>query len=165
MFPYPPVGFHFSVVFQLFPQTPNDFRFQEVSGLEMQMNMESITEGGQNRFTWELPVRAKYSDIVLKRGMFIGSGILMWCKNAFENFVFEPVNIIISLLNEHHVPIQAWYVVNAIPKKWSVSSFNAEKSALVVESITLSYQYFDIISVDSLLSLGGSIGGSANISF
>jgi phage tail-like protein len=90
---------------------------------------------------------------------------LMWCKNAFENFVFEPVNIIISLLNEHHVPIQAWYVVNAIPKKWSVSSFNAEKSALVVESITLSYQYFDIISVDSLLSLGGSIGGSANISF
>jgi phage tail-like protein len=127
MFAYPPVGFHFSVVFQLFPQTPNDFRFQEVSGLEMQMNMESITEGGQNRFTWELPVRAKYSDIVLKRGMFIGSGILMWCKNAFENFVFEPVNIIISLLNEHHVPIQAWYVVNAIPKKWSVSNFNAEK--------------------------------------
>jgi phage tail-like protein len=165
MFAYPPVGFHFSVVFQLFPQTPNDFRFQEISGLEMQMNMESIIEGGQNRFTWELPVRAKYSDIVLKRGMFIGSGILSWCKNAFENFVFEPVNIIISLLNEHHVPIQSWYVVNAIPKKWSVSNFNAEQSSLVVESITLSYQYFDIISVDSLLSLGGSISGSANISF
>ncbi|WP_373496441.1 phage tail protein [Aquiflexum sp.] len=165
MFAYPPVGFHFAVVFQLFPQTPNDFRFQEVSGLEMQMNMESIIEGGQNRFTWQLPVRAQYSDIVLKRGMFIGSGILMWCKNAFENFVFEPVNIIISLLNEHHVPIQAWYVVNAIPKKWSVSNFDAEKSSLVVESITLSYQYFDIISVDSLLSLGGSIAGSASISF
>ena len=165
MFEYPPVGFHFSVVFQLFPQTQNDFRFQEVSGLDMQMEMENITEGGQNRFTWELPVRARYSDLVLKRGMFIGSGILMWCKNAFENFVFEPVNIIISLLNEHHVPVQSWYVVNAIPKKWSVSNFNAERSSVVIESITLSYQYFDIISVDSLLSVGGSISGSASIGF
>ncbi len=160
MFTYPPVGFHFSVTFELFPQTPNDSRFQEVSGLEMIMEMEPIAEGGQNRFTWELPVKAKYSDLMLKRGMFIGSGILMWCKNAFENFVFEPVNILIALLNDQHVPVQAWYVVNAIPKKWSVSAFDAEKSSVVVESITLSYQYFNIISVDSVLSATGSISGS-----
>lgn len=160
---YPPVGFHFSVTFELFPQTPSDARFQEVSGLEMTMEMESIAEGGQNRFTWELPVKAKYSDLMLKRGMFIGSGIVMWCKNAFENFVFEPVNILIALLNDQHVPVQAWYVVNAIPKKWSVSAFDAERSAIVVESITLSYQYFNVISVDSLLSGAGSIIGSISI--
>jgi phage tail-like protein len=159
MFTNPPVGFHFSVVFQLFPNTPNDFRFKEVSGLDMEMQMESIPEGGQNRFNWQLPTKAKYSDLVLKRGMFIGSGILMWCKNAFENFVFEPVNIIISLLNENHIPIQSWYVVNAIPKKWSVSNFNAERSEIVIESITLSYQYFKIISVDPI----GFVGGSFNI--
>ncbi|GGC44671.1 hypothetical protein GCM10011386_41220 [Parapedobacter defluvii] len=163
MFAYPPVGFHFLVTFELFPQTPNDFRFQEVTGLEMTMEMEPFTEGGQNRFTWELPVKAKYSDLVLKRGMFIGSGILMWCKNAFENFVFEPVNILIALLNDQHVPIQAWYVVNAIPKAWSVSAFDAEKSSVVIENITLSYQYFNIISVDSLLSAAGSISGSVSI--
>jgi len=163
MFAYPPVGFHFLVTFELFPQTPNDFRFQEVTGLEMTMEMEPFAEGGQNRFTWELPVKAQYSDLVLKRGMFIGSGILMWCKNAFENFVFEPVNILIALLNDQHVPIQAWYVVNAIPKKWAVSAFDATKSSVVVESITLSYQYFNIISVDSLLSASGNLSGSISI--
>lgn len=163
MFSYPPVGFHFAVTFELFPQTPNDFRFQEVSGLEMLMEMESVVEGGQNRFTWELPVKAKYSDLVLKRGMFIGSGILMWCKNAFENFVFDPVNIMITLLNDQHIPVQAWYVVNAIPKKWSISAFDAEKSSIVVESITLSYQYFNIIGVDSLLTATGNIAGSISI--
>src|SRR3546814_13297241 len=114
----------------------------------MTMEMESIIEGGQNRFTWELPVRAKYSDLVLKRGMFIGSGILMWCKNAFENFVFEPTNILVALLNDKHVPIKAWYIVNAIPKKWSVSTFDAEKSTVVVAIITLCYLYIDIISVN-----------------
>ncbi|MDQ6763558.1 MAG: phage tail protein [Bacteroidota bacterium] len=152
LFPYPPVGFHFSVVFQLFPQTPNDFRFQEVSGLDMEMEMETFTEGGQNRFSWQLPKRTRYSDLVLKRGMFMGSGLVLWCQNAFENFVFEPTNITIALLNDLHVPIQAWYIVNAIPKKWSISNFNAEESSVVVESITLSYQFFNVISIESLAS-------------
>jgi phage tail-like protein len=39
-----------------------------------------------------------------------------------------------------------WYVISAIPKKWSVSGLNAQESSIVVESITLSYRYFNIIS-------------------
>jgi phage tail-like protein len=152
MFDYPPVGFHFVVTFQLIPQLPQDFRFQEVSGLDAEIEMESFAEGGQNRFTWQLPKKARYSDITLKRGMFIGSGIALWCRNALENFVFEPVNITIALLNDKHVPIQAWYVVNAIPKKWSVSAFNAQENSIVIESITLSYQFFNVISVDAVAS-------------
>jgi phage tail-like protein len=154
MFEYPPVGFHFAVAFQLLPLTPNDFRFQEVSGLDAEIEMESFAEGGQNRFTWQLPKKVRYSDITLKRGMFIGSGIVLWCRNALENFVFEPINITIALLNDKHVPIQTWYVVNAIPKKWSISGFNAQENAVVVESITLSCQYFNVISVDSVVSAG-----------
>lgn len=163
MFGYPPVGFHFLVTFQLFPQTPNDFRFQEVSGLDVEMEMDPYSEGGQNRFTWRLPKRARYSDLVLKRGMFMGSGIILWCQNAFENFVFEPVNITIALLNSSHVPVQAWYVVNAIPKKWTISNFNAQENSVVVESITLSYQFFNVISVESLAAGVISAAGSISI--
>ena len=152
MFQYPPVGFHFLVSFQLFPETPNDFRFQEVSGLDVEMEMETFTEGGQNRFAWQLPKRTRYSEITLKRGMFIGSGIVLWCKNALENFIFEPANLTISLLNEKHLPIQSWYVVNAIPKKWSVSGFNAQENSIVVESITLSFQFFNTITVESAIT-------------
>lgn len=143
---YPPVGFHFLVSFQLFPDTPNDSRFQEVSGLEVEMEMESFVEGGQNRFTWQVPKRARYSDLTLKRGMFTTSGVVLWCRAAFENFLFQPVDISIALLNEQHQPLQTWYVVNAIPKKWSVSSFNAQENSIVLESITLSYQYFSVLA-------------------
>jgi hypothetical protein len=52
-FMFPPVGFHFSVVFEMFRHTPNEFRFQEVSGLEVDMEMEQVKEGGQNRFYFE----------------------------------------------------------------------------------------------------------------
>ena len=160
----PPVGFHFLVVFELFPQTPNDFRFQEVSGLEVDMEMEQVKEGGQNRFTHQLPVRNRYTDITLKRGMFIGSGITLWCKNAIENFVFQPTNVLISLLNADHLPLQSWYVVNAIPKKWQVSNFNAQENSVAIESLVLSYNYFTIIGVESLFGAAASISGSVSVS-
>jgi len=143
---YPPVGFHFLVKFELSPQVVDDTRFQEVSGLEAEMEMENFTEGGQNRFTWQLPKRTRYSDITLKRGMFIKSPLINWCRDALENFLFAPANLTISLLNEQHSPVMSWYVVSAIPKKWSVSGFNAQENSIVVESVTLSYRYFNIIN-------------------
>jgi phage tail-like protein len=143
---YPPVGFHFLVTFELTPQVIDDSRFQEVSGLEAEMEMESFTEGGQNRFTWQLPKRTRYSDITLKRGLFIGSPLITWCRNALENFSFLPANVHISLLNEQHTPVMTWYVISAIPKKWSVSGFNAQDNSIVVESVTLSYRYFNVIN-------------------
>jgi phage tail-like protein len=157
---YPPVGFHFAVSFQLF-QSPleaitnfddagqdmaKEFRFQEVSGLEVELEMESIVEGGQNRFTWQLPKRTRYSDLTLKRGMIIGSDIVNWFRDALENFNFNPANIQVALLNEKHEPLHSWYVVSAIPKKWSVSGFNAQENSIVVESLTMSYQYFNVIA-------------------
>ncbi len=159
----PPVGFHFLVVFELFPQTPQDFRFQEVSGLDVEMEMEPIKEGGQNRFTHQLPVRSRYTDITLKRGLFIGSGIRLWVKNALEDFVFVPTNVLISLLSPEHLPLQSWYVVNAIPKKIQVSGFNAEQNSVVIESLVLSYNHFTIVGVESLISGVASLGASVSI--
>jgi len=147
MFEYPPVGFHFLVAFEIFPQTPHDMRFQSVNGLSVSMETEDFKEGGENRFVHKLPVRTKYDDITLNRGMFIGSGLVLWCRQAIEEFKFQPTNLLITLLNDMHLPISAWYVVNAYPVQWSVSDFKAEESAVVIESIKLKYNYFKTIRV------------------
>lgn len=146
-FTYPPVGFHFVVVFELFPQGPNDARFQEVSGLNVEMETETFKEAGNNRFSWQLPVRTRFDDITLKRGIVMGSGVTLWMKDALENFIFNPCNAMISLLTEDHIPLYNWYVVNVIPKKWQVSSFNAQESSIAIETLVLSYQYFNTIRV------------------
>jgi phage tail-like protein len=162
---YPQVGFHFLVAFELFPQFPNDVRFQEVTGLTATMEMEPFKEGGENRFVHQLPVRSSYSELVLKRGKFMGSGILHWCKNAIENFEFKPTNIMISLLNDDHLPLYNWYVINAIPKKLDVSGFNAERSEVVIETMTLSYQYFKYYDpASAALDLAGSLTASLDVS-
>ncbi len=152
---YPPVGFHFAVVIEMFPQTPQDFRFQSVTGLSVDIPSESITEGGENRFKHQFPGTPQFGKLQLKRGLFKGSFIMNWCKNAIDNFVFEPHNVIITLLNEKHIPTAAWHVFNAYPTKWSVSEFNAEQNTLAIESLELTYQYFRIIGLD--VSLMGAV--------
>jgi phage tail-like protein len=154
---YPPVGFHFLVAFELFPQSPFEFGFQEVGGLSVDMESEPYKEGGENRFVHQLPVRAKYEDLVLKRGMITESGIILWVLDAINNFTFKPINIMVSLQDENHIPIFSWYVINAFPKKWSVSNLNAQENAYVVESLTLGYQFFKPIN---LLSVAGAVGGA-----
>jgi phage tail-like protein len=144
---YPEAGFHFSVVFELFPQLPNDFRFQEVSGLTATVETEELKEGGENRFTHKLPSRTTYENLVLKRGMFVGSFIIQWCREAIEDLNFAPTNVIVTLLNDLHLPVAAWYVVNAFPVKWSISGFNAEQSAVVIETLEFEYNYFRTIRI------------------
>jgi phage tail-like protein len=85
-FDYPQVGFHFLVVFELFPQFPNDIQFQEVTGLTVSTEFEAWPEGGENRFSHQLPKQLQFGELVLKRGKFLGSGILHWAKQVDGKF-------------------------------------------------------------------------------
>lgn len=140
---YPPVGFHFRVEF-VGIGNDNDIRFQSVSGLSIEYDTESFKEGGENRFEHKLPVRTKYADLSLKRGMLTDSKVIEWCLKAFENREFQPAQINVMLLNENHQPIKRWEVIDAWPKKWSVSDLNAQENGLVIETLDLAYKYFNV---------------------
>lgn len=140
----PPVGFHFSVEFDLPGVGGGDIRFQQVSGISMELQVETLNEGGENRFTHKLPVRASYPDLVLRRGLLINSAVRTWCETAIYNLDINPTTIWVKVLNEQHQPLQTYSFVRAWPKKWSISDMNAESSALLIESLELVYQYYTI---------------------
>jgi len=141
---YPPVAFHFSVKFDLNGAQEYETQFQEVSGISMELETETLNEGGENRFSHKLPVRASYPDLVLKKGLLINSEVRKWFENAIHNFAIQPTTVWVKLLNEEHKPLQTYTFINVYPRKWSISDFNAENNALVIESMELSYQYFKI---------------------
>lgn len=142
---YPPVGFHFRVVFSGIGDGDVDSRFQSVSGLSTEMETESVKEGGENRYEHVLPVRSKFPLLVLKRGLVKKSALLtQWCNDAFQSLIIKPVDISISLLNEAHEPLMTWNVKHAWPKKWSLSELNAEQNALAIETFELQYHFFTI---------------------
>lgn len=140
---YPPVSFHFKVEF-IDIGNDNDIRFQSVGGLSVEYDTESFKEGGENRFEHKLPVRTKYPDLSLKRGMLSDSKVIEWCLDAFQNREFKPAQINVTLMNEEHQPLKTWNIYNAWPKKWAVSDFNAQENSIVVESLELCYSYFTV---------------------
>lgn len=152
---YPPVGFHFNVFFAIPGVTQRDFSFQSVSGLNVSVATDSYSEGGENRFVHKFPKQVDYeSNLVLKRGLVNNSTVIQWVKLATQSFTFIPVQMIISLLNENHLPVRSWTVFNAYPVKWSVSDFNAMDSSVVIETLELEYQFFRDFSLPSIGGLG-----------
>jgi phage tail-like protein len=141
---YPPVGFHFKVEVLGLPPNDHDVRFTEVSGLSAELATEEISEGGENRFLQKYPIRTKYPELVLKRGLLLNSEILNWIQQCIEDLQIQPKNIDVKLLNENHQPLITWHLANAYPTKWSVSDFNATGNAVVIESLQFFYQYFTV---------------------
>ena len=122
----------------------NDVRFTEVSGLSVELGTEEVAEGGENRFLQKYPGRAKYPELVLKRGLLLSSEITAWIRECVEDLNIQPKNIDVKLLNEKHQPLMTWHLVNAYPTKWAVSDFNATNNAVVIESLQFFYQYFTV---------------------
>src|ERR1043165_2837481 len=105
---YPPAAFHFKVEFIGVDGMDSDTeqRFQEVSGLSVEVETEELREGGENRFVYKLPKRAKYPNLVLKRGLLTNTAILDWFKSAMNTsfpvviYDFKPADILITLMDE-----------------------------------------------------------------
>lgn len=150
---YPPTGFHFLVRFEglalKYPGAP-DVGFQEVSGISAEIGVEEYAEGGENRFKHRMPNPISYPNLSMKRGMMSGSPAAKWFKNTVENFNFEPQDITVILLNEDHLPLQAWNFFNAWPVKWDIEGLNAMDSGLMIESMEFAYQYFRRIEPSDL---------------
>lgn len=140
---YPPVGFHFSVEFSI-DNRSFETSFQQASGLTVELQSETLNEGGENRFVHQFPVRSSYSNVTLKRGLFVQSEIRSWCERAIVDLDIEPATVWIKLLNPEHEPLQSYVLRNAWPKRWSVSDFDAETSSVVIETLELAYQFFTI---------------------
>lgn len=145
---YPPVAFHFRVDIDGLTTGDRDINFQEVSGLDASVGEFTYNEGGENRFVHRLPDRVTYDKLVLKRGMLVGSSLIGWFKDAVESFKFDPKDVVVTLLNADHEPLEAWNFVKAYPVKWSISGFNAQGNEIVVETIELAFQYFARMEVN-----------------
>jgi len=139
---YPPPAFHFRVHFE---GSTQDTSFQEVSGIVARLETESFEEGGENRFTHQLPKGTAHDNLVLKRGVATAmSPLVRWCREVLEGGLVAPITtrtVVVSLLDEHRVPLRTWSFARAFPVKWEVDAFNSTKNEVAIETIDLSYAY------------------------
>jgi phage tail-like protein len=120
-----------------------DFRFQRVSGMQAEIETETIYEGGQNLYQHRLPKRVSYSNLVLQRGIVTSlSPLSLTVSMALSSFSFNPSNVLVILFNEKGEHVMHKLFLKAVPVKWSISDMDAESEKVMVESIELSYTRF-----------------------
>ena len=145
----PPAGFHFIVFFFIGGVVPNpfDLRFKKVSGLSSTIETETLNEGGENLYTHKLPTRIKYDNLVLERGMVVGSPLNIEFNVAMTTMKFAPGNVMVTLLNDSSIPVGGWLFLKTYPVKWSVSDLDADQNTIVIDTMELAYTRFQILRI------------------
>jgi phage tail-like protein len=142
---YPPGSFYFSLAFTDI-KTKADAAFQEVTGMESELDTEEVTCGGENRFRYKLPSISKSGNLKLKRGFITsGSTLANWCSSTLNgglNTAIAPKTITVNLLDNDGNVLNSWDFLSAYPVKWGVSDFKSTDNAYVIESIEFAYTYF-----------------------
>jgi phage tail-like protein len=143
------LGFRFGVFFFAAGVVPNpiDIRFQKVRGIGATVRTRDQPEGGQNLYTQKLPDGITYSNLVLERGMVVGSPLNIEFNAALSLFKFMPSNVLVVLFDESEVPVASWLFIKAYPVKWTTSTLDAEQKSLVIDTMELAYSRMQILRV------------------
>lgn len=136
-----PLGFMFNVTVGDFAGE-GECSFQDVGGLNVSLGTEEVKEGGVNNYTQKLPGRAKYDNLVLKRGLITGSPLITWVNDAISNFVFRPKLVKVALVDTGMNPVITWSLYNAYPVSIKMNEFKAMENALAIETMELAYSFF-----------------------
>lgn len=161
----PALSHRFGVFFLSGGVIPNpiDIRFQKVSGISTEVQLDTINEGGQNLHAHRVPKKMNYNNLVLERGFvassladgldslsFPGFGqtrspLISEFNAAFSFFKFNPSNVLVTLFNENGIPIGGWLFLKAYPVKWSVSDLDAQSNSVAIDTMELAYTRFQIL--------------------
>lgn len=141
----PLVGYRFVVVISTAGiPNPVDMQFKEVSGLKMSRNID--VNGSMTSINGQVPTQT----LTLKRGLFTSVSPLM-LANVAESLLWDTrllrKDIMINVLDENDIPVNAWMVTNAYLESWEWDGLNASSNDVLVESMSFKYSGIKYIPI------------------
>lgn len=138
--PFP--TFYFRVMLAGQGDSP-DSSFAEVTGLDAKREVETVAEGGENRFAHRLPGRVRHVPLILRRGLLPAeSPLRAWCVSAIQSDLatrVEPKQIDVDLLDPEGTPLVSWSVLRAWPLRMVMAPFSAAANAPSIETLELAF--------------------------
>lgn len=144
-----PVSFHFLVDFQ---NKLEHFQtsFKEVSGLNIKFEAEKRPN---DTGIWiKMPHKLMYGNITVKRHVGIKSDdkFTKWVNTNLNRDADQYIriyNMVIKLLDSNHKPLAGWNCSGVFPIQWDLSTLDAEKSELALETVVLTCNRIGRITV------------------
>src|SRR5262245_24484589 len=130
------------------PGQLGDGGFQECTGLDIEMDVHELAEGGRNDGIVRLGGRGKYSNIVLKRGMLsprsgtVVSELWRWIQDVLSGV--RPVaryDGVIDVLDPAGTAVVAtWTFDRGLPTKVAGPQLNAKTGEIAIEELTIAHE-------------------------
>lgn len=125
-----------------------DAGFQECTGLEIEMDVQELQEGGRNDGTMRQVGRGKYGNIVLKRGMLfpddgaVSNELWNWIQNVLGGV--RPVarydGVIEVLSADRQDTVATWTFDRGLPQKIAGPQLNGKSGEIAIEELTIAHE-------------------------
>lgn len=121
--------------------------FQECSGLDIEMEVNEYLEGGRNNAVVQRAGRAKYSRLVLKRGMLHAPGdkadatIWRWIMDVTDGV--RPIRRYdgdVEVLGFDQAVVAHWRFVRGLPAKVMGPQLNAKTGEVAIEELHIAHE-------------------------
>jgi phage tail-like protein len=119
--------------------------FTECRGLESGLEVETYFEGGVNDRVLRFPTRTSYPNITLSRGVGLGEDLWLWHEGYVKGQGTRRDGLIV-LQDTLGLPIKTWSFSNGLPVRWTGPAFNAQESAVAVESLEIAHEKLELVA-------------------
>ncbi|MCC6234901.1 MAG: phage tail protein [Verrucomicrobiales bacterium] len=124
-----------------------DGAFQECSGLEVEMDVKEYLEGGNNAAVIRQAGRAKYTNLVLKRGMFhstagrLNTDLWRWMQDAVGNVrPLARYDGIIEVMSVADEVVATWEFDRGLPARLRGPELNARTGEVAIEELHIAHE-------------------------
>lgn len=134
--------------------------FSEVTGLQIETEVEEYREGGRNGYIHKLAGPTRYpANLVLKHGLTDIESLWSWHQEIVKGNI-ERKNGTIYLLDRRQLPAMWWDFKGAYPVKWTGPELRADANNVAVETVELVHQGISKPALSSQVSAARGIGGA-----
>lgn len=143
--------------------------FNEVSGIQGEVEIHEYREGGQNEYIHKFVGPTKYStNLTLKHGVTDIDFLWGWyddvTKAIDEGKAVERKNGSIFLLDRQRIPAMWWNIEAAYPIKWTGPELRADSNTVATESVELVHKGIIKPEASRILSaIRGTVGASLDV--
>ena len=145
---YPYTSFNFSVEINVDLISPKlcSASFQDCDGLDMNMDVKTIREGGNNRSQIRLIGPLTYGQITLKRGMTASFDLWDWFDMLQDataqqlRTVFRSNAQIVLFAADRTTERARWTLTRCLPVKLKAPALNAKDGVVAIEELQIVYE-------------------------
>lgn len=122
--------------------------FKEVHGLQIDVAVETIDEGGQNGFQHRFPGRMTWPNLTFKRGLTNPDNLFAWINEvAGDGFAARGNKLArstgaVTLMGSDLTRLRSWNIEGAFPVRWTGPDLVTGSGGAIEEELEIAHHGF-----------------------